>query len=402
MILNHKLRYIFIVMLVLGGIFLFTAVKIVNSLDYPNSDFFTFWLGGHLASLGENPYIAGIWIGGHHQFGASWIPNTTFIYPLPLSLLFAPLGLLSLYQAYVVWIVLSQFMIILSVALLMRLYPNQLNKHFILPLLAGVVLFRPTIITLINGQLSGFLLILLACIVFIWEKGKWWQGSVLLPILALKPNLGIPIIVLLIFYLILRRQMASLVAVGASSVVLLCIGLIQNANWVNEFLKAGGTKLSQTFGFSPTVWGIAAYLSGFRLNPTLVLGGLAAIVLLVGCLILMVRHRESLSPAMACSMAITTTLLITPYTWPYDQLLLIIPIIAIMTEMIKRQYPFLLTASIFLLFDILSLVLLLISAKIQMEVLNAIIPLSMYCILFIFILSMKSQKPLNNTTKVIQ
>ena len=34
------------------------------------------------------------------------MPNETFIYPLQVSLLFIPLGLLDLFQAYILWDVL--------------------------------------------------------------------------------------------------------------------------------------------------------------------------------------------------------------------------------------------------------------------------------------------------------
>lgn len=396
--LHIKLPYIIIAILLLGGIFLFSAVKIVNALDYPNSDFFTFWLAGHLATIGQNPYQTELWIGGHHQFGVSWIPNATFVYPLPLSLLFAPLGLLSLYHAYIAWVMISQLMIVFSIVILLRLYPSQLSKHYFLPIFVGVVIFRPTILTLVNGQLSGFLLLLISCIAFLWERGKWWQGSVLLPILALKPNLGIPIIVLLILYLIRQKQMKSLVVVGASSLALVLIGVVQNPNWITEFLQAGSTKLSQTFGFSPTVWGLAAYISGFKLNPTMILGSLAAIILSGGCLYLLLRKRDLLSPTIACSIVIATSLLITPYTWPYDQLLLIIPIIAFVLEMMSRKYPFLLTASIFLLFDVMAIILLFISSRIQLEILNVILSLSVYCIMLLFILTIKGKG--ENETKI--
>jgi hypothetical protein len=370
-------RYWLILLILISGvIFFMIAVRVVHPVEYPNRDFFTFWLAGHLAISGQNPYLADIWIGGHHQFGASWIPNATFIYPYPLALFFAPLSYLPLYQAFVVWVVLSQFMIVLSVALLLSINPNPLIKRFIPPLLAGIVLFRPTIITLINGQLSGLLLFVIACIVYLWEKGKWWQGSVFLPILALKPNLGVPIVLSLSFYLILQKQITSLVVAGASGLVLLFSGLAQNPNWIIEFWRAGNTKLSQTFGFSPTIWGVSTFFCNYKLNCSISYGGCVGLLLLIGYLCLVVRKQKVLSPTLVASLAVTVTLLLTPYTWPYDQLLLIVPIIAVTMGLAKAGYRFLPTALIFLVIDIMAILLLAISAKIQMEVWNVAIPLS--------------------------
>jgi hypothetical protein len=381
----------------LGGIFLISAVKIVNIIDYPNSDFFSFWLAGHMVWTVENPYSSAEWIDGHHQFSATWISDPKFLYPLPLAIFLAPLGLLSLYHAYIVWIVLLQFMIVITVVLLLMAKPNPQSKHYIFPILAGIALFRPTIITLFNGQLSGGLLLVSALVIYLWEKDKWWQGSALLPLLALKPNVGIPMIALLSFWLLIRKQARMLGWITISTLALITIGLLRDPNWVIEYLNIGNSKLAQTFGYSPTVWGLAAYISGFKQNTTIIFGSLMAIGMLGGCLILLAQKRRVLRPAMAFSIVITTSLVITPYTWTYDQLLLIIPIIVIMMEMMKGHHPFLLPASLFLLFDILTLFLLLISDKIQMEVLNVIIPLSIYCILFIFTLSMKSQGQLNSS-----
>ena len=109
---------------VLVVVFVFFVILVINQVDYPNSDFFTFWLSGRLFSLGENPYDRQVWIGGHHQFGATWIPNATFIYPMPITLLFAPLGLLPLPQAFIIWVILSLCMIFFAFILLLKAHPH--------------------------------------------------------------------------------------------------------------------------------------------------------------------------------------------------------------------------------------------------------------------------------------
>jgi len=57
----------------------------------------------------------------------------------------------------------------------------------------------------------------------------------------------------------------------------------------------------------------------------------------------------------------------------------------------RRKYPFLLTATAFLFLDLISFVLLEISAQIQMEVLNALIPLVIFCALVFCVLPMKDR-----------
>lgn len=173
-------------------LFFIIAIFSVSPKTYLDSDFFSYWLAGRLAFLGKNPYDSKIWIDSHYQFGASWISDNTFLYPQPLSLLFLPFGVLPLYQAFVLWVTLSQLMITSAFILLFGIYSNSSMKRFILPLSAGIVLFRPIYPTLLNGQLSGLLLLVVSAIIYMWEKGKWKQGASLMAILALKPNIGLP------------------------------------------------------------------------------------------------------------------------------------------------------------------------------------------------------------------
>lgn len=366
----------------LGIIFLVIAVTLVSPVEYANSDFFKFWLSGRLAITGQNPYDSQVWIAGHHKFGADWIPEPSFLYPLPTSLLFVPLGLFPLYQAFIAWDILSQFMIFSSVALLLMLSPKASAKRFILPLTAGVILFRPMIITLVNGQVSGILLLLVACIIYLWERGKWEQGTFLLAFIALKPNLGAPLILLLAIYLIQKKQIKSLAVGTVSGIFLLFAGFAQNPNWLVEFWNTGNGKLSQTFGFSPTIWGISAFFCNYNLDCAIGVGAIISLFFLAGYLYLIAGKQNTLPPSQAISLAIVIVLLLTPYTWPYDQLLLVVPIVTIMMQLDRDGYKYFLVSLIFLAIDIYTLILLAVSAKIQMEIWNATIPFFVFIFLF--------------------
>jgi hypothetical protein len=365
----------------LAGIFTITAIILVNPVEYANSDFFSFWLSGRFAIIGQNPYQADIWIEAHDQFGASWISDERFLYPLPLSLFFIPLGFLSLYEAFIVWAILSQFMILLSAALLLRSYSATLRNHFLLPFFLGILLYRPTIITLHNGQVTALLLLMIACTVYFWEREKWWQGGVFLPVLALKPNLGVPIVLLFGLYLIRRGQTTALVSGVCSGLILLIAGLVQNPTWLLEFWRVGNTKLSQTFGFSPTVWGVSGFFCRYDLSCTIGYGGLIASLFLLGFVVLVIKKPGALSPALAASFIVTVVLLVTPYTWPYDQLLLLIPVITVTLRLARAGYRFLPTALILLILDTLAFIMLGISAMLEREFWNAIIPLSIFFLL---------------------
>ncbi len=388
------------VLLALGCSVLFVviAVSIVSSIEYHNKDFFTYWLAGRLAVMGQDPYRSDVWIAGHHQFGSTWIPNATFVYPLPVSLLFAPFGLLPLFQAFILWVTLTEFMIAASVRVLLRAARNVQAPRYILPIVAGIVLFRPTALTLINGQMTGFLLLVLACVVLLWERARWWQGAALLPLLGLKPNLGVPIILLLLFYLLLQKRMAALLGAAVSAVTLLLLGLIQNPTWIIEFWRAGNTKLSQTFGFSPTIWGVSTLLCNYNLNCAIGYGAGIGLITLLGYAVFLTRKSRLPAPTMVVGLALSVALLLTPYTWPYDQLLLVIPIVAVTLGLAEAGHRFMPSALIFLAFDLMAMILLYVSARIQMEIWNAAIPLSVLGLLAWYLTAVRPAHRVTGTT----
>ncbi len=359
-------------------VFLAIALQIVNTIDYRNSDFFTFWLSGHMVWTGQNPYDASDWISGHKQFGVTWIPNDRFVYPLPLSIFYAPLGLLSLYHAYILWIFLSEIMILLSVYMLMLPDTDLVSGWYIFPILAGVILFRPTWITLLDGQITAFLLFTLVCVIWLWGKDKWFLGGILLSSVGLKPNIGLPIIAIVSFWLFVQRNKTALAGILLSGTTLALIGMLLSANWIVEYWAIGNTKLSQTFGYAPTVWGLSSYITNFDLSKSLQLGWILTIIILFVVLLIVWKKHDVLSAAWIVGLSATFALLITPYSWPYDQILLLILIIAILMKMKELQYHYLLTTTAFILLDIVAISLLLLSGKVQMEIPNVAIPLVVF------------------------
>ncbi len=103
-------------------------------------------------------------------------------------------------------------------------------------------------------------------------------------------------------------------------------------------------------------------------------GGLAALFILIGFFWTVFRFRQALRPVSVLALAVTVTLLIAPYTWTYDQLLLILPITTLTLAMHQMGVRFPLTAVLFLGLDLLALVLLYFDTVLQVEILNAVIP----------------------------
>jgi hypothetical protein len=72
------------------------------------------------------------------------------------------------------------------------------------------------------------------------------------------------------------------------------------------------------------------------------------------------------------------TLLVTPYTWTYDQLLLILPLTTLCLSMDRMGAPFPLTAGLFLGIDVFVVILLFFNVMLQVEILNVLMPLLVF------------------------
>jgi hypothetical protein len=356
------------------------VVRMVNSIDYLKygTDFSSFWMAGKLILQGKSPYDILAWGQGFQRFSLGFLLTPVFLYPLPLALLLAPLGWLPFHSAYVAWVTLTLLMTIASLVILLSLETNPRRTLFFIPLLIELMLFRPTILTLTQGQVSGLFLFALAWSAFLWQKGKWFWGGFLLGLLALKPNLGLIIILLVGVWLLLNKKWAALCGTLVSGIFLLLSGLIYNPAWVVQYLHVGSSKLSETFGGSPTVWGLGALISHNQITTTLITGSLTGLVILFGFFWAILRAHASLQPVSVLALAVSVTLLVTPYTWTYDQLLLILPLSVVILAMDRMGVRILLSAGLFLALDVLVGILLFFDVILQVEILNVLVPLVVF------------------------
>jgi hypothetical protein len=250
-----KLLGLGFIFFVISWLVLFMDFRLVNAIQYLDSDFFTFWLAGRMNWTGENPYSSFQWIESHHIQGAKWIPNPSFPYPLPLAYFLAPIGLMEVKEAYTVWMYLSQAAVIVSVLLMISLYVQLEQKYYLFPILAGVILFRPTIVTFLNGQLGAWILLFASISIWLLEKEMFLIGGIILAFMLLKPSLGVPILGLMVLWGIAHKRWRMIFGIGLGAVMLFIIGAIRDREWVFEFVRSGSNKLLNNFGYSPIFWG---------------------------------------------------------------------------------------------------------------------------------------------------
>jgi hypothetical protein len=192
--------------------------------------------------------------------------------------------------------------------------------------------------------------------------------------MVLRPNLGVLVIGLLASWIFLQKHWTAIIGILVSGIFLLLAGLLYDPAWIIQYWHIGSQKLAGTFSGYPTVWQFGALVSHYQAAVSLMIGGLVVLLILLGFFWTVLRSRATLQPISVLALAVTVALLITPYTWTYDQLLLIIPITAAILTMCRMGVPFPLTATIFLGIDLLFVVALYFDTMLQVEILNVIVP----------------------------
>ena len=114
------------------------------------------------------------------------------------------------------------------------------------------------------------------------------------------------------------------------------------------------------------------------------LGSGLAITLISLYLWVLFRFGKNLQPSLVGALGVCVSLLLTPYLWAYDQILLIVPILVIIDELVVRDFPYLLCASFPILMSGFSLALILVALKISYDVWSGLLSLvSLLLLIFV-------------------
>jgi hypothetical protein len=352
------------------------ASKMVSSIDYRNSDFVSYYLAGLMTLQRRNPYVTEQWIAGYHLLNATWIPNPIFQYPLPLAILLTPLGLLDLYSAFVLWLIISGVLIGLVCTGWIALQKVKKRAAYLLPLLAGAFLFRPTLVTFHDGQLGAFLLFIIASVALIWTRGAWFYGGLMLGFTMLKPSVGFPLLAFTGIWLVFQRRYAALAGLIASGLCLAILGSAWDSNWPTDFLSNSNKMLAEFFGISASLWGVSGAICRYQADCARFLGGLMAAGFSAMIILFLWTKRRTLDPLAALGITSAAAVIVTPYIWAYDQILTLIAVIATMTIAIRKPYAYLAIASYPILIAMMSAALLLIAMRVGRDHWSVLMPLA--------------------------
>lgn len=321
----------------------FSADPHMSGRDFMHSG----WISARLALEGENPYapnqdevrrLAGDYLttlqaegGRSYNTGATYVA----VYPYWAILLQTPLGLLDFPTALLVWTLFSGMLLLAGLYLALSAARQRLDLT-ISPLMWAVMLlgfglaalvFAPTVLHFSLGQYSLIIFFLLA-LLFLPNLGAPISGLAF-ALATLKPQLSALVLALLLFGWMpwARRKVAW--ALGFITLLYLGPALFLPYT-LTDWFKVNFLTNRQATNYAPVSsswWGLAdhwaAPLPGqWWVAVAVALCGLTLLLLIAPLRsALAARDLQPLLP-----LVVIITLLLTPYTIAYDQVLLLLPL----------------------------------------------------------------------------
>jgi hypothetical protein len=315
---------------VLCPIFLIFSLLLSRWWEGRGMDFGAYWQAGHMVLSGQNVYDRAEWLTVRELMGTALHSEPTFQYPLPLAVLFSLLAWLPIQTAYTLWMFLTQIAVLTAIILLLDLYPAK-SGYLELLAIAGIFFFRPMFSILNSGQIMGPVLLLVSVSIRLFTSGHWFPGGFVLSVLALKPSVGFPILLLSGLWLLSRKQWKGIWGLLSGGIVLFLIGALVNPRWPVDYINIGGYSFWKYYGVNPTLWGMVDTI--FKIDSLSVAIGLVCVVAIFAVEVyLFWRNKPNVVALPAFASIVPAALLVAPYLWHHDQILLTIPIVFLLTS----------------------------------------------------------------------
>ncbi|MFZ2097976.1 MAG: glycosyltransferase family 87 protein [Anaerolineales bacterium] len=328
---NHKLFYRIVlwISLLISIFALIRLSPVLSKPEYlPSDDFVPYWSSGRLNLQGDNPFDPQkteqlqLTAGGIES--GSYTISIVLNPPWAITLLM-PFGFFAYPSGRIIWLIISILILIISSNLLWQLYSANPKQRW-LSILA-VFIFAPTISMLEVGQIGYLILIGLTGFLYyaIYRKKDWLAG-IFLAIASIKPQVALLFWIILLLWIIQQHRWVILLSTSIYVLLFTFIAFVFNPHILQQYLGMLHTYHISEWA-NPT---IGAYLRFFLFGTDKFwLQFLPSILGGVGIVFYWYVHRNSWNWLDQFPLLVFLSLITSPYSWTYDQVILIPAVIQV-------------------------------------------------------------------------
>ena len=315
-------------------------LSILNPIVIRYGDSVQYWAAGRLMILDKNPYSAELVQNLREQVGIFLdLPqdaSSMMLYPpwtLPLVM---PFGILDYSLSRLLWFLFHLVIIFFSARLIWHLYDGPKRYYWVAFLVAFT--FTPSLYVLLMGHITTLhLLGIIGFLYFIKQpQQKWWSdltAGACAALVTIKPNLLYLFMLALLFWTVENRRWKILAGGGLSILLSSAITMLMNPRVFIQFWEAVffypvgswaspaiGTVIRRTFGY---------HIEWLQLIPT--------IFGLLWLIYYWIKHHRHWNWLAQMPILIFASYLTSPYMWPYDMVVLMLPILQVSIELLQSK-----------------------------------------------------------------
>jgi glycosyl transferase family 87 len=309
-------------LLVAGGLvalsLLCGSLAVAGNEQYVERDFHCMWLAGRVAASGGDPYDPAQYQAatseGRPAAEALIACGPRFPYPPWTTLVFAALGSAPLQTAAILWISLLVAATVLGIGWTWQLAGPE---RIAWPVVALLVIFtEPFLLALTQGQFGAIYLALTAGAA-IWIPSRHeLRAGIAIAGLALKPQTALVTGPVLLALAVRSRQWQAVATAGVAALMGLIACVVLRPSWLLAWAQAPSELRSVAISRN-TTWDLAVSLGSWTL-------GVLIIAVLLSLSFALVRTSR-LEHADVVALGAALSLVVTPYAWTHDFMVLAIP-----------------------------------------------------------------------------
>jgi len=316
----------FILILILGAILLLLPVSLPPGAG--DWDLQAYWSSAYLFAHGQDfsdPVLLGE---VEHTLTTRTDPETLFSWFSPIgNVVLLPFTFIPFTKAVYYWLILNIAILFYST---MLVWDNTDSRTWI-PLLA-VFGFSMTVISLIFGQINFMEVLGLALFLSLSKKNRPYLGGASLVLTTIKPHLVILTLPILILDLLQKKEWKALTGFGIALSFCFIILFAFYPPWMQSFFSVVTSGMS-TVRETPTINGLLVLMGEYRFGKLIWL-----IALLFG-IAWWWKRRHTWDRRTFIDISVIIGLIVSPIGWSYDQIMLLLPILSILSWIAKRELP---------------------------------------------------------------